>query len=167
MTPNVLTETSVTKQYKPIQPTRKIKWPCTTTRLTAHFLYGLMTDLVIYKHRKAHCHHDSKFTYWDQVSLNNRKNQHTCSFGNSLVTSWAGTTALLTDMNCPVDKGKLIFACLSIECLVRASFSAQLRNSAFEWAELLVIAHIHLFIDNITRLTLTVLVTTIDALGHF
>ena len=46
-------------------------WPSATTRLTAHFICGLMSDLVICKFRKSMVVHDTECPYWDQVSLNN------------------------------------------------------------------------------------------------
>ena len=34
------------------KPPRKINWPYAITRLTAHFTWDLMSDLMICKHRK-------------------------------------------------------------------------------------------------------------------
>ena len=53
----------------PHKPLRK--WPYAITRLTAHFVYGLMSDLVICKFWKSMITHDTECPYWDQVSLNN------------------------------------------------------------------------------------------------
>ena len=52
-------------------PWGKLKWPYPITRLTAHFMCGLMFDLVIWKFRKSMIIHDTECPYWDQVSLNN------------------------------------------------------------------------------------------------
>ena len=57
-------------QY-PHQLQRKIKWPSAIVRLTAHFTYGLMSDLVICKPKKSMAIHDTEYPYWVQVSLNN------------------------------------------------------------------------------------------------
>ena len=56
-----------TYPHKPI----RLKWPYAITRLTAHIMSGLMSDLVICKFRKSMVTHDTKCPYWDQVSLNN------------------------------------------------------------------------------------------------
>ena len=47
------------------------------TRLTAHFVCGLMSDLVIWKFRRIMVIHDTECPYWDHVSLNNT-NQTIC-----------------------------------------------------------------------------------------
>ena len=47
------------------------KRPYAITRLTANFMCGLISDLVICKFRKSMIIHDTKCPYWDQVSLNN------------------------------------------------------------------------------------------------
>ena len=52
-------------------PRGRLKWPYAVTRLTAHFMCGLMSDLVICKFRKSMVIHDVECPYWDQVSLNN------------------------------------------------------------------------------------------------
>ena len=58
--------------YIPTQnPRGRLKWPYTITRLTAHFMCGLMSNLVICKFRKSMVIHDTECPYWDQVSLNN------------------------------------------------------------------------------------------------
>ena len=44
---------------------------CKITRLTAHFLCGLMSDLLVCKFIKCMVIHDTECPYWDQVSLNN------------------------------------------------------------------------------------------------
>ena len=49
----------------------KLKWPYAITRLTAHYMCGLRSDLVICKFRKCMVIHDTECPYWDQVSLNN------------------------------------------------------------------------------------------------
>ena len=56
----------------PLTPQRNIEVTiCKYTRLTAHFMCGLMSDLVICKFKKSMVIHDTKCPYWDQVSLNN------------------------------------------------------------------------------------------------
>ena len=47
----------------PTETLRKIKWPPAITRLTVHFTCGLMSDLLISKHRKKYGH------TWHWVSL--------------------------------------------------------------------------------------------------
>ena len=49
-------------------PWRRLKWLYAITRLTAHFMCGLMSDLVICKFRKSMAIHDTGCPYWDQVS---------------------------------------------------------------------------------------------------
>ena len=41
------------------------------SRLTAHFMCGLLSDLVICKFRKSMVIHDTECPYCDQVPLNN------------------------------------------------------------------------------------------------
>ena len=72
----------------PQDPSMVIKWVCllihthtnpwgrlklsyAITRLTAHFMCGLMSGLVICKFGKIMVMHDTECLYWDQVSLNN------------------------------------------------------------------------------------------------
>ena len=56
----------------PHKPRRKIEMTiCKITRLTAHFMCGLMSDLLICKFIKCMVIHDTECPYWDQVSLNN------------------------------------------------------------------------------------------------
>ena len=55
----------------PHKPLRKIKWPPAITKLTTHFAYGLMSDLVIASIEKSVVIHDTECPDWDQVSLNN------------------------------------------------------------------------------------------------
>ena len=59
--------------YTHTNPWGRLKWPYAITRLTAHFVCGLMADLVICKSRKSMVVHDTECPYWDQVSLNNTK----------------------------------------------------------------------------------------------
>ena len=51
----------------PHKPWRKIKWPYASSRLTTHFMCGLMSDLVICKFRKSMVMHNTECSYWDQV----------------------------------------------------------------------------------------------------
>ena len=55
-----------------ISTQRKFKWSSATTRLTAHFTYFPMSDLVICKHKKStgKVRHDTECPYWDKVSFN-------------------------------------------------------------------------------------------------
>ena len=48
----------------------RLKLPYAITRLTTHFVCGLMSDLVIHKFRKRIVLYDTECPYWDQVSLN-------------------------------------------------------------------------------------------------
>ena len=52
-------------------PWGRLMWPYAITRLTAHFMCGLTSDLAICKFRKGMVIHDTECPYWDQVSLNN------------------------------------------------------------------------------------------------
>ena len=52
-------------------PWGRLKWPYWTTRLTAHFMCGLMSHLMICKFRKSMVIHDIECSFWNQVSLNN------------------------------------------------------------------------------------------------
>ena len=47
------------------------QWTRAITRLTARFMCGLMSDLVICKFRKSMVTHDTECPHWDQVSLKN------------------------------------------------------------------------------------------------
>ena len=50
------------------KPWRKIEVAiCKITRLTAHFMCGLMSDLLICKFVKSMAIHDTECPYWDQV----------------------------------------------------------------------------------------------------
>ena len=49
----------------------KLKWPYAITRLTTHFMWAQISNLVICKFRKSMIIHDTECPYWDQVSLNN------------------------------------------------------------------------------------------------
>ena len=62
-------------------PWGRLKWPYAITRLTSHFVCGLMSDLVIWKFRKSMVIlvHDTKCPYWNQVSLNNTNPTLTCT----------------------------------------------------------------------------------------
>ena len=51
------------KPFIPTQTLRKMTWPYTIIRLTAHFLCVLMSDLVIWKHRK-------EYNVWSYMTLN-------------------------------------------------------------------------------------------------
>ena len=57
--------------YKHTNLWGKLKWPYAISRLTAHYMCGLMSDLVICNFRKSMVMHDTECPYWDQVSLNN------------------------------------------------------------------------------------------------
>ena len=58
----------------PHKPLRKIlKRPYAITRLTAHLMCDLMSDLVTWKFRKNMVMHDTERPYWDQVPWNNTK----------------------------------------------------------------------------------------------
>ena len=61
-------------------PWGRLKWPSAITRLTAHFMCGLMSDMVICKFRKSMVIHDTECPYWDQVSLNNPNPNPFCSW---------------------------------------------------------------------------------------
>ena len=52
-------------------PTGRLKWLYAITRLTGHFMCGLVSDLGICKFWKSMVIHDAECPYWDQVSLNN------------------------------------------------------------------------------------------------
>ena len=52
-------------------PWGRLKWLYAIIRLTAHFMCGLMSYLVIGKFRKSMGICDTECPYWDQVSLNN------------------------------------------------------------------------------------------------
>ena len=49
---------SILTHTYPHKPLRKIKWPSAITRLTPHFMYGLMSALVICKKRRSMVIHD-------------------------------------------------------------------------------------------------------------
>ena len=66
-------------------PRGRLKWPCAITRLTTHFMCGLMSDLVICKFRKSMVIHDAECPHWDQVSLDNT-NQPTTMWQNYTTT---------------------------------------------------------------------------------
>ena len=57
--------------YTHTNPRGRLKWPYANTRLTAHIICGLMSDLVICNFRKSMVIHDTECPYWNQVSLNN------------------------------------------------------------------------------------------------
>ena len=57
--------------YTHTNPWGRLKWPYAITRLTSHFMCGLMSDPVICKLRKSMVIHDTKCPCRDQVSLNN------------------------------------------------------------------------------------------------
>ena len=57
--------------YTHTNPWGRLKWAYAIIRQTAHFMCGLMSDLVICKFRKSMVIHDIECSYWDQVSLNN------------------------------------------------------------------------------------------------
>ena len=57
--------------YTHTNPWGKLKWPHAITRLAAHYMCGLMSDLVICNSRKSMVIHDTECHYWDRVSLNN------------------------------------------------------------------------------------------------
>ena len=55
----------------PHKPVRKIDVTICNHQADIHFICGLTSDLVIRKFRKSMVIHDTKYPYWDQVSLNN------------------------------------------------------------------------------------------------
>ena len=59
--------------YTHTNPWGRLKWPYAIASLIAHFMCGLMSDLVICKFRKSMVMYDTKCPYWDQVSLINTK----------------------------------------------------------------------------------------------
>ena len=62
---------SISTHTYPRQPLgKKNVTMCKITRLTAHFMCDLMSDLVICKFRKSVVVQDTECPYWDQVSLN-------------------------------------------------------------------------------------------------
>ena len=48
----------------------RLKWPYAITIMTAHFVRGLISDMVICKFRKFMVIHDTECPFWEQVSLN-------------------------------------------------------------------------------------------------
>ena len=66
---------SVPKNYFGLyKPLRNIKWLSAITKLTAHFMCGLMIyDLVLCRHRKSMVIHDTECPYQDQELINNKK----------------------------------------------------------------------------------------------
>ena len=63
----------------PHKPLKKIEVTiCKITRLTAHFMCGLMSDLLICKFIKCMAIHDTECPYRDQVSLNNTNQTNFC-----------------------------------------------------------------------------------------
>ena len=59
----------LTHTYFHTNPWGRLQWPYAIARLTANFIYDLMSDLVICKFRKSI--HNIECPYWDQMSLNN------------------------------------------------------------------------------------------------
>ena len=53
------------------KPWGRLKWSYAVTRLTAHFMCGLVSYMVTCKFRKKVVIHDTECPYWDQVSLKN------------------------------------------------------------------------------------------------
>ena len=51
-------------------PWGRLKWPYAITRLTANFMCGLISNLMIFKFRKSMVIHDTECPHWDQVLLN-------------------------------------------------------------------------------------------------
>ena len=51
----------------------RFKWPSAVTRLTAHFMSGLISALVICELKECNVVYDAKCPYWDQASLDNIK----------------------------------------------------------------------------------------------
>ena len=78
--------------YTHINPWEKLNLPYAITRLTAHFMCGLMSDLVICNFRKSMIIHDTECPCWDQVSLNNTKLNESCLFTNNWIYTdqWRG-----------------------------------------------------------------------------
>ena len=71
-------EVSILTHTYPHKPLKKIKWRSAITRLTAHFVCGVMSDLVIWKIKKRVykvIHHSvcPNCPYWHQVLSNNTK----------------------------------------------------------------------------------------------
>ena len=63
--------------YTHTNPWGKIKWPYAITKLTAHFMYGLIFDLMFYNFRKNVVIRDTECPYWNQVSWSNTKPNQT------------------------------------------------------------------------------------------
>ena len=63
----------------PYNPLSRLKWLSAITKLTSHFTFGLMEDLVIADIEKEYCHtwHWMSLPYWDQVSVNSTTLTHT------------------------------------------------------------------------------------------
>ena len=58
----------------PHKPLRKMKWPSTITRLTAPLCVAwCLIRWFSSKAKRMWSHKDTKFSYWDQLSLNNAK----------------------------------------------------------------------------------------------
>ena len=51
-------------------PREHLKWPSTISRVTAHFVSGLVSDLVICKLKEHGVIYDTESPYWDQALLN-------------------------------------------------------------------------------------------------
>ena len=74
----------------------RLKWPYAITKVTAYFVCGLKSDLVIYKFRKNMVTRDSRCPYWGQVSLNNTNPSHfSQSLENQSETKTTTNLALL------------------------------------------------------------------------
>ena len=69
--------------YTHTNPWGKLKWPYAITRLAAHFICGLMSDLVICNFRKDMVIHDTECPYWHQVSINNTNQTFSLNFWSS------------------------------------------------------------------------------------
>ena len=54
-------------------PWGRLKWPYAITRLTAHFMCGLMSDLLHCEFKEYDVLYDAESPYWDQASLSNIK----------------------------------------------------------------------------------------------
>ena len=74
--------------YTHTNPWGRSKWPYAITRLTALFMCGLMSALVICNFRKSIVIHDTECLYWDQVPLNNTKPTNQISPNVCPINTW-------------------------------------------------------------------------------
>ena len=78
--------------YTRTNPWGKVKWPYAITGLTAHFMCGLMFDLVFCNFRKSTVIHDTECPYLDQVSLSKTKPNQ-----NQTIPTFFGNAHLIPD----------------------------------------------------------------------